>query len=229
MPRIRLARPRLWLVFAAVVLAIVGTIWWKQAHWTPDVADYPLQGAWLSDGDVKVVPALPELGARFVYVTASLGAKGQNADFSATVEAARQAGLQAGAVHIYDPCRRADEQSANFVTLVARDADLLPPAVYLDKSGEDCPRRVRPAEVESELVVFLNQIESHAGMRAILAPSERFEEEYHFGSRAERELWLTRNWIAPGYAGRPWALWTANTDLRTGVVGGSVAWVVARP
>ena len=32
-----------------------------------------------------------------------------------------------GAVHRYDPCQPADRQSANFVTVVPRDAKLLPP------------------------------------------------------------------------------------------------------
>ncbi|WP_066763885.1 glycoside hydrolase family 25 protein [Croceicoccus pelagius] len=223
-------RPGLWLIALALIAAIVGVLWWKLSHWRPDGAEYPVQGVWLTGNENAIsIPELPGVGASFGYVTASLGAGTRNERFPETVEEMSEAGMKAGPVHVYDPCRRADEQSANFVTIVPRDADMLPPAVVLARSGEDCSPRVRPAELESELVVFLNQIEMHSGKRAILAPSASFEDEYGFGARAERQLWLSRDWLEPDYAGRPWALWTANASVRVGPVEGPVAWLVARP
>lgn len=223
-------RPGLWLVALAVVLAVSVGIWWNLARWQPDAAEYPVQGVWLTGDEPAVsIPELPGAGASFVYVTASEGARVQNDAFTATVEAARKAGMQVGAVHRFDPCVSADRQSANFVTVVPRDVAMLAPAVMLTGSGDDCRPRVRAEELESELVVFLNQIEMHAGQRAILAPSAAFEAHYHFGARAERGLWLARDWLPPEYAGRPWELWTANAGLRIAPVDGPVHWVVARP
>ena len=71
------------------------------------------------------------LGARFAYLEASDGARWQNERFANRFEAARAAGLRVGAVHRFDPCIMADGQSANFVTMVPRDAALLPPALDL--------------------------------------------------------------------------------------------------
>lgn len=237
-PRVFKHRPGLWLLLLALLAIAAGALWWRMAHWRPDPAAWPVQGVWLTgQEDARTIAALPASGARFAYVTASDGARIGNAQFSAMVEAARGAGLQAGAVHRYDPCIGADRQSAMFVTLVPRDADLLPPAIELDRSGEACRPRVRPAEVESELVVFLNQIEMHAGKRALLAPSAGFEAQYGFGAKSARELWLARDWREPGYAGRPWELWTANARYRGGAAGDRLGgiwseplrWVVARP
>lgn len=231
-------RPGLWLVLVAMLVVAAGAAWWRLAHWRPDPAAWPVQGVWLTgQEDARTIAALPAAGASFAYITASDGARIGNARFSDSVDAARAAGLQVGAVHRYDPCLGADRQSAMFVTLVPRDADLLAPAVALDRSGEDCRPRVRPAEMESELVVFLNQIEMHAGKRAILAPSAAFEARYGFGAKSARELWLERDWREPGYAGRPWELWTANAayrgvaggDALGGVLAGPLRWVVARP
>jgi len=229
-PELFKRRPGLWLVALLLVAAIVFAIWWKLSHWKPEAADFPVQGVWLTgrEGDVAIA-GLPGDGASFVYATASRGGQSRNDRFAETVEAARKAGMQAGAVHVYDPCLRADLQSANFVTVVPRDGDLLAPAVVLTGSGEDCRPRVRPAELESELVVFLNQIEMHAARRAILAPSPAFEAEYGFGAKAERKLWLARDWLQPDYAGRPWTLWSANRALRIGAADTPVAWIAARP
>jgi len=223
-------RPGLWLVIVAIVAAIGVTLWWKMAHWHPALDEYPAQGVWLTGGEDSVdMPDLRQAGAGFVYVTASMGAVGSNPQFADTLDAARAAGLPVGAVHIYDPCRRADEQSGNFVTIVPRDRAMLAPAILLDGSGEACHPRVRPAELESELVTFLNQIEMHTGERAILAPTKRFEGRYHFGARATRKLWLMQDWLEPDYAGRPWELWTVNDAYRLPAVSGPVYWVVARP
>lgn len=223
-------RPGLWLVAIALLVAVVAGVWWQLSHWRPEAKDFPVQGVWLTGDEAEVsIPELPGEGASFVYVTASEGARVQNDAFTATVEAARKAGLQVGAVHRFDPCASADRQSANFVTVVPRDNEMLGPAVLLTGSGDACRPRVRAEEQESELVVFLNQIEMHAGQRAILAPDEGFEAQYHFGARAERGLWLASDWLQPDYAGRPWELWTANSGLRIAPVEGPVHWVVARP
>src|SRR3546814_2375331 len=53
------------------------------------------------------------LGGKFAYLGASRGAGGQDTRFVRNLAAARKAGLKAGAIHVFDPCVRADGQSAN--------------------------------------------------------------------------------------------------------------------
>ena len=88
---------------------------------------------------------------------------------------------------------RADRQAANFVTIVPRDASLLPPAIELDETADRCIPRVSEAEVESELTTFLNQVEGHVGKPAILKLSPEFEERYQISARIDRNLWLMRD------------------------------------
>ena len=148
--------------------------------------------------------------------------------FSVIWKAARDAGLQVGAVHRYDPCQPADKQAGNFVTVVPRDAGLLPPVVELDRTGDQCPMKVRDASIESELTTFLNQVESHTGKPAILKVSARFEDRYAIASRIDRNLWLVRSRFQPDYGGRPWTLWTANSAYDSDV-GEPLRWVVVQP
>ncbi|WP_299308205.1 glycoside hydrolase family 25 protein [uncultured Croceicoccus sp.] len=224
---------RIWRMVALVVLvlALIGgaAAWWRASHWAPELSEYPSQGVWLGEAERDIrMEALPTLGARFAYVTASIGADGRNPAASGEMERALAAGLSVGAVHIFDPCRSADAQSANFVTLVPRASVLLPPAVVLRGNGEACEPRVRDAALEAELVTFLNQIEMHAGKRAILAPDEAFEAQYGFAARSQRPLWLARNWMMPEYGGRAWDYWTANDARETGPVDVPLRWIVAR-
>jgi lysozyme len=222
-----------WRIAGAVVLlALVasGLAWWQFAHWRPDPRAFPVQGAEIGAADGGVdFRSLKAVGARFAYLDASDGASARDPAFSANLAAARAAGLQVGAVHRYDPCVPADRQAANFVTIVPRDAAMLPPAIELDRLAEACANPMSEAAVESELTTFLNEIEGHAGKPAVLKISKPFQARYPIAGRIERNLWLTRDWLQPDYAGRPWTLWTANGAYRSPASEGPLRWVVLQP
>lgn len=227
------AIPIRWRVAAALLLAALGAIgwqWWEFIHWTPPREEFPVQGALVGarDGATDFV-ALKAVGADFVYLEGSTGAKDRDPSFARNLAAVRGSGLPFGVVHHYDPCVRADHQAANFVTIVPRDGSLLPPAIELRQTADRCQPRVSEAEVESELTTFLNQVEGHVGKPAILKVYPEFEERYAISARVERNLWLVRDRFQPDYAGRPWALWTANTHLSSPAAEDPLRWVVAQP
>jgi lysozyme len=232
MTRKRSGRRRLRLLGAVVLLVLLGGgwAWWDMAHWRPSRTAFPLQGVEIGAEDGTVDwKALKAIGADFAYVDASASAFARDPAFVKNLEEARAAGLQAGALHRYDPCQPAESQAANFVTVVPRDAKLLPPAVELDLLADECPVKVSDAAVESELMTFLNQIETHTGKATVLKLSKRFEARYHIAAAIDRNLWLERDRFQPDYAGRPWMLWTANHALANQADRGSVRWVVVQP
>ena len=223
-------RYRVAAIVLLLLIAVAAFAWWKWEHWTPDRDAYPVQGVLIGARDgAPNFEALAAIGADFVYLEASKGEKGRDPSFARNLEAIRQSKLPFGAVHAYDPCIPAEKQAANFVTIVPRDPGLLPPVISLDTLAVDCPTKVSDPAVESELTTFLNQIEGHVGKPALLMISPRFEERYHIASRIDRNLWLERNFFEPEYGGRPWALWTANSELRNAASAMPVRWVVALP
>lgn len=225
-------RTKLRLLGALLLLALVGGGygWWHLHHWTPERAAYPVQGVEVGaeDGEVDWA-AVKAIGADFAYLDASASAFARDAAFVRNLEAARTARLQVGALHRYDPCQPADRQAANFVTVVPRDSALLPPAVELDRLGDDCPVKVSDAAIESELTTFLNQVETHTGKPAILKLTDRFEARYAIAARIDRNLWLVRDRFQPDYAGRPWTMWTANRALDNEASGQPLRWVAVQP
>jgi lysozyme len=218
---------------ALLLLALLGAggwLWWHGQHWAPPRSAFALQGVLVGAQDGPAdFNALKAIGADFVYLEASRGASGRDAAFAGNLGRVRASGLPFGVVHAYDPCISAERQAANFVTIVPRDDSLLPPAIALEKLASECGDPVSEAAVESELTTFLNQVEGHVGKPAVLKLAPAFEERYHVAARIERNLWLERDWLEPDYAGRPWTLWTANSQLRTAASDEPVRWVVLRP
>lgn len=216
------------LLLIAMIAGAYG--WWFIKHWTPERAEFPVQGVEISavDGEVNW-SALGVLGADFAYIDASASVFARDPAFDRNLREAREAGIKVGAVHRYDPCQPADRQAGNFVVVVPRDEAMLPPAVELDRTADECPVKMRDAEVESELMTFLNQIETHSGKPTVLKISQDFEARYQLAPRFDRQLWLTRELFQPDYAGRPWSLWTANSSLASDQVEGGLRWVVVQP
>ncbi|MBX7460191.1 glycoside hydrolase family 25 protein [Qipengyuania huizhouensis] len=223
------------LIKLLLLAGLIGAGYWlylqyEQQGWRPDDQAYPDQGALIGESDGAVdFEVLKGLGAEFVYLEASRGARGKDANFSRNLAAAREAGLQVGAVHLFDPCETADGQSANYVTIVPRDADLLPPAIRLSRMTDECPESVSEAAVQSELLTLVNQIESHTEAPVVLAPSEEFEDRYRPARRLERALWLDGDMKEPDYGGRPWTVWTANSSYLSEAAEKPLRWLVVRP
>jgi lysozyme len=232
MARRRSSPARLRWAAALLLIALVGggLGWWHLRHWHPERTAFPVQGVEIGVGDETVDwTALKAIGADFAYVDASASAFARDPWFAKHLEGARAAKLQVGAVHRYDPCQPAGPQAANFVTVVPRDAKMLPPAVELDQTADNCPIRVSDQAVESELMTFLNQIETHTGKPALLKITAGFEKRYRIAAAIDRNLWLVRDRFQPEYAGRPWTLWTANSALANEADEEPIQWVVVQP
>ncbi|KLE34055.1 glycoside hydrolase family 25 protein [Aurantiacibacter luteus] len=225
------SKVRVWiaLLLLAGVIAAGAYAWWASRQWEPARAEYPVQGVLTGEAEGIIdLSALRTARADFVYLEASRGEEGRDAVFGRNLAALAGSGIRHGAVHVYDPCVPADRQAANFVTIVPRDPDLLPPAIALGKLASECGDPVLEAAMESELTTFINQVEGHAGQPVVLKVSPAFEEATRIATRIERNLWLESDFVEPDYAGRPWTLWTANSRAINPANGQPMRWVVVQ-
>lgn len=218
---------RLVALAVLIVLAFAGWLWWDMREWRPDETLYPEQGALLPAGSGAVrFETLKAIGARFVYLP--LDTDTSPAAFAERFAKARAAGLEVGAMLVFDPCLPADRQSGLFAQMVPRDPHLLPPAIGLVRLADECDPPVSDAAVESELMTLINQIEMHAGAAAILRLAPAFAQRYNAATALSRDLWLMRDRARPDYAGRPWLLWSANSALVTAASEEPIEWVVVQ-
>ena len=205
-------------------------LWWDMRSWRPDPILYPEQGAMISSGAAGTrFETLKAIGADFVYLELAGAGRVPDPGFAARLASARASGLRVGVVQPFDPCLRADAQSARFNRMVPRDADFLPPALALTRTGSDCMPGVSDAAIESELMTLINQIEMHAGRPVILKLGRDFEARHRTAGSIARDLWLVRDRARPDYAGRPWLLWSANSQLVSEANNQAIEWMAIQP
>jgi len=227
--------PRRWLLRLAALamllaLAFAAWLWWDMREWRPDEALYPEQGAVLpASAEAVRFETLKAIGAQFVYLPlVSETFLNGGMTFPQRVARARAAGLKVGVMLNFDPCVPADLQSGVFAQMVPRDPDLLPPAIGLARLADGCNPKVSDAAVESELMTLINQIETHAGKPVILKLGRAFEQRHRTAAALTRDLWLARDRARPDYAGRPWLLWSANSQLMSEASEEPIEWVVVQ-
>lgn len=216
---------------AAIVLALLAAglaLWWA-ARWIPDRALYPTQGVTIDAGNGDVHwGSIKAAGADFAYIMGTDGSSAVDPKFVRNMTAAREAGVQAGAIHRYSLCQLATDQAANFIRHVPRRADALPAVVWLDYDDR-CPDRPTRALLLSELATFLAQIEAHMGKQSVIAPGPAFESDYRVTQGIARTTWLRRDFFEPDYGAHPWAMWQANDYVRLSGAEGTVGWNALRP
>jgi lysozyme len=218
---------RLIAIGIATLLGIYA-LWSFIAGWAPSRGEFEVQGIVVSEANGN--PNWSTLGATgvdFAYLTATDGSKNRDKSFEKNLDGVKQAGIRYGALHHFDICRLATDQATLFITTVPRDTNALPPAVQLDFSDTCTGHPNRPL-ILSELATFLNQIEAHSGVPAVLLLDKDFEAEYQITKSIDRNVWLEGNWFLPDYSARPWVMWTANTARKIDGVDTAVRWAVVR-
>lgn len=214
----------------ALVLAIAGICaWFFAINWRPRPADFPVQGVDVSAAQGPIEWwTVKKSGARFAYIHATTGANETDLHFPENWRGTFEAGIRRGAVHGFSLCQLATDQADNFVSLVPRSDDQLPPVVDLDfDSG--CSARPDRGVVIGEIDRFLKAIETHLGEHAVLRVSKDFEARYRISEAFTRLLWSRQAMFPPSYLSRPWTIWQASSFRRIEGISGPVNWdVMAR-
>lgn len=212
-----------------VAIIIAALIWWAWHGWRPSVEDYPRQGVEVNATSGAINWAVVKAGgADFAYIDASFGDADRNTAFAAQWEGSAAAGLTRGALHRFHLCRLARDQATNFIAMVPREADELPPVLGLDLDA-GCTARPARSVLLAEIESFIQMVEAHVEKPVMIRVSLAFEAEYSISRAIDRPLWLSSRVFAPSYGERPWVMWQANPARPVDGIEQPVGWSVVRP
>lgn len=191
--------------------------WYALMEYSPDRSRYAVRGIDVShhqkEIDWKRVAADD---VDFVFMKATEGGDWVDRLFQRNLAEARAAGLRVGAYHFYRFNKTGAEQARNFLATVPRDADLLPPVVDIEFSGNGADRPTID-QLRKELADFLALVEPAYGKQAIIYIIGEAETMYA-DALPDRQRWVRSLLKHPGHEN--WLMWQYHNMGRVdGIVG----------
>ena len=206
------------LIADAVIFTILhnsGTIWFdvlfsgEQPVLSVDVSKYTVRGVDVSEYQGNIDwNVLAEQNISFAYIKATKGSKYRDKKFSYNWENASKTKLKIGAYHLFDYEDPASEQAANYISVVPKQEESLPPAIDLELYGEqreNPPDREKTVGILSELLSIL---EDHYGKKPVIYVTKRSFNLYIKGNFKEYPLWARNVHEEPQFPdNREWTFW----------------------
>jgi lysozyme len=183
-----------------VVLSYTGIIWpnalfaWNYSVRGLDVSSYQEQIDWKSVAQTGQYT--------FVFIKATEGKNYKDAYFQANWRGTKEQGLLRGAYHFYTDYRTGTEQATNYMSMVPKEAGMLPPVLDLEVSGKD------PSVMLREIKLFLDQLEQHYGMKPVIYTDHDRYAEYIKGNFEDYAIWI-RDVLTPVHWSnvKNWTFW----------------------
>lgn len=150
-----------------------------------------------------------EYPIRFVFMKATEGGDHKDRLFADNFRQAREVGLVRGAYHFYNPNTDPIRQADFFISQVKLETGDLAPVLDIERK----PRN--KAQLQADLVKFLNRLEQHYGVKPIIYTSYKYRLHYlDTPELSSYPLWIAHYYVdALSYDG-PWQFWQ-HTDYGT--------------
>ena len=150
-----------------------------------------------------------EYPIRFVFMKATEGGDHKDRLFVDNFRQAREVGLVRGAYHFYNPNTDPIRQADFFISQVKLETGDLAPVLDIERK----PRN--KAQLQADLVKFLNRLEQHYGVKPIIYTSYKYRLHYlDTPELSSYPLWIAHYYVdALSYDG-PWQFWQ-HTDYGT--------------
>ncbi|MBR6629344.1 MAG: glycoside hydrolase family 25 protein [Bacteroidaceae bacterium] len=145
----------------------------------------------------------------FVFMKATEGGDHKDRLFVDNFRQAREVGLVRGAYHFYNPNTDPIRQADFFISQVKLETGDLAPVLDIERK----PRN--KAQLQADLVKFLNRLEQHYGVKPIIYTSYKYRLHYlDTPELSSYPLWIAHYYVdALSYDG-PWQFWQ-HTDYGT--------------
>jgi lysozyme len=169
----------------------------------PDRTQYPLWGVDVShhQGTIDWGSVAREPNLVFAYLKATEGGDWRDRRFAENWRNARRAGLKVGAYHFFTFCRAPLEQAANFLAVLPRDPDALPPAVDVELVG-NCSARPSPGVLRRDLGTFMDAVARALQRKPLLYLTQEAHQRFFSGGDVGHPFWIQ------SLSGEPAAGWT---------------------
>ena len=174
----------------------------------PDPSAYPIWGVDVSHHQHTIdwAKVAREPRVRFANLKATEGTTHQDDRFAQNWAGARSAGLYVGAYHYYSFCTGPETQAANYLAMLPKAEEMLPPALDVEHLM-NCPPDPDPEKVRADLRVWLDTVQRATGRQPIVYATSDVLADY-FLDAIDVPLWVRHTPEDPEEVLHlPWTFW----------------------
>jgi lysozyme len=151
---------------------------------------------------------LSEQNIDFAFIKATEGSTYIDEKFKYNWTQARKTQLSVGAYHFFSYDTEGQVQAQNFINVVPREAEALPPVVDIEFYGDKEQNLPEKGQTQEILTDLLEALENHYGKKPIIYATRKSYDLYIDGSYDEYPLWIRDVLRKPELKGqRQWTFW----------------------
>ena len=174
----------------------------------PSKNKFPVRGIDIShhQGEINWAELKTE-NIKFVFIKATEGGDFKDQKFQDNWSNAKKDNYHVGAYHFYRVCKNGEEQASNFIQVVPKNADNLPPVVDLEFVGNYNTNKTKE-QIQLEILNCLNILENYYEQIPILYVTEEFYKEYINNKFSKYPIWFRSIYHKPKLSEiKEWTFW----------------------
>lgn len=175
----------------------------------PSKVKYPVRGIDVSSYQGKIDwDLLSKQNIRFAFIKATEGSTFVDPYYKTNFSNAIKTDLRIGSYHFFSYDSSGLTQAENFISIVAKTDDILPPVVDVEFYGDKEKNPPDKDNVRIELTNFIQAIETYYGKNPIIYATEKSYKLYIAGSFPDCDIWIRNVISKPKLSdNRKWTLW----------------------
>ncbi len=174
----------------------------------PSKNNFPVKGIDISHHQGKINwTDLENSKIEFIFIKASEGGDFKDPNFNDNWNNAKNSNFHVGAYHFYRVCKNGEEQAENYIQIVPKNINNLPPVVDLEFSG-NCNTNKTKKQILLEIQNCLDILENYYEQIPILYVTNEFYNEYLTNKFLKYPIWIRSIYLKPKLIdNRKWLFW----------------------
>ena len=211
------------VILLTSVIAITYIVWMNTSLWftNPDRDIYLVRGIDVSHHQGEINWKLVSNDdVTFAYIKATEANDFVDNNFITNWEEARKNKIHVGAYHFYSLAYSGDVQAQNFISVVPREDEQLPPVIDLEYVGNSKKRPSKSA-FQNDLNTYILLINQYFDKEPIIYTTYNFYEDYLYPQFIDYDIWIRDIFSSPktNIIG-DWEIWQYNSRGRVeGILG----------
>lgn len=175
----------------------------------PSIKEYPVRGVDVSSHQGEIDwEVLANNNIQFAFIKATEGSSFVDAYYSRNYENAIKTNLRVGAYHFFSYDSPGVTQAQNFISVVLKTGDMLPPVADVEFYGDKEENVPDKENVIKELSDFLFALEEHYGKKPIIYAVKKTYDLYIAGNFDDYDIWIRNIFSRPSLSdNRNWIFW----------------------